>query len=152
MKHLLSITAALLTLAVLSGCDNARPPGSSTQHKVSDGTTESKVKVEAGKPGIDAETKARKEAEKAKITAKIDGTDANIKVLEDHAAKETGDAKKKIDDEIKDMQKKRDDLHKQYDKIDTTEASGWDNFVTELHKAADSLNESSKKAADRFKK
>jgi len=154
MKRIVTIFAGVTMLAFLAGCDNARNPSTTTQTKIGSdsrkGSTE--TKVDSGKPGIDAETKKRKEDEKVKVKAKIDGIDANIKVMQDHAANATGDAKKKIDDEIKDLQSKRDSLQKQYDKIDTTEASAWDNFVTELHKAADSASDSAKKAADRVKK
>src|SRR5262249_53837870 len=142
-------------LGVLAGCDNVRGPASSTKLKSSDdGKPQSAVlKVEkGGKQGVDAETKARKGAEKTKIKAKLDGVDDNVNDRQDHAAKEIGDAKKKLDDEIKDLQSKRDDLQKKHDKIDTTEASAWDNFVTELNKTADSVSESTKRAADRFKK
>src|SRR4051812_15358651 len=138
MKRLLPLVPCLFAIAVFVGCDNAKPPSTTTSLKSSDDgkhkTTQ--IEISPGKSGTDADTRARKEAEKSKIKAKIDGIDANIKVLQDHAAKETGDAKKKIDDEIKDLQSKRDDLQKKYDKIDTTEASAWDNFVTEMNKAA----------------
>ena len=152
MIKLPTIIAGLFALVVLAGCDNARPSGATTHQKVSDGKTKTDVTVEPGKPGVEAETKARKEAEKTKIKAKLEGIDANIKVLQDHAAKETSDAKKKIDDEIKALQSKREDLQKKYDNIDTTEASAWDNFVTELNKTTDSVSESSRNAADRIKK
>src|SRR5262249_19135683 len=101
MKYLPTIIAGLFVLGVLAGCDNVRGPASSTKLKSSDDgktqSTESKVD-KGGKQGVDAETKARKEAEKTKIKAKLEGIDANLKVLQDHAAKEIGDAKKKLDD------------------------------------------------------
>jgi hypothetical protein len=152
VKHLLTITTGLLAFAILAGCDNPRPASTTTQTKISDGKTEHKIKTDPGNPGVDADTKARKEAEKTKVKAKLDGIDANIKVLQDHAAKETGDKKKAIDDEVKDLQKKRDDLQKQSDKIDTTEASTWDNFVTEMNKAADSVSDAAKQAAGKVRK
>jgi hypothetical protein len=154
MKQLLALTTGLLALALFIGCENAKPPSTTTERKVSDGgrKEETKIKTDAGTAGTDADTKARKEAKKQEIKAKIDGISGNIATLEEHAKKLSGDAKKKVEDEIKDLSDKRGDLQKKYDKIDTTEASAWDNFVTELNKSADSVSGASKKAVDDIKK
>jgi hypothetical protein len=89
---------------------------------------------------------------KKELEAQIGGVDANIKVLEGHAATASGDARKKIEDDITDLRKKRDDLQKKHDNIDTTKVDSWDKFKVEARKTGEDLKDAAKRAVDRFKK
>jgi len=126
-----------------------------------DATKQVVLDIREGGPGhqvgsspaaADEKLKKDREALNASIKKKMDEIDVSMKDLRAKAKDATGTVKEEANKDLERLDKQRQELGKQYLRIQETAANNWDDFSTRLNAAAGELSEGVGKAMKRFQK
>jgi len=125
------------------------------------GTSETQkynVEVKGGTPHttlrpLSAEDlKKAREKLSASVSKQMDEIKTSMDDLRARAKTAEGKNKEEINREIDTLEKQRQDLSKRFGQVQETTADRWEQFSTDLNRAAGDLSQGARKALDRFKK
>jgi len=102
--------------------------------------------------GSDADLKKKRDDLSAALQARMKEVDSSMATLRERAKTADANVKVELNKQIDDLHTRRQDLSKEYDRVQATTAANWNDFSARVTSAANELADGARKAVEKFKK